>query len=196
MINKWETNKKKQARKFNKKHIRGPVDWVGMVLPEAKLENKTTLFFEIFWFERPIARYLLKTILHCKGSRIWGNAITEVYHYFWGRVMCQPDIFVLGFCRRLATFYLKRMGVLDSLTSSHEGCCFPCTPSPDTPPHLLSPKRNKAVKNAPKTYWWGTFCIGGLLNSPLLVWGYLGRHQGGRRPGGAASPSMDEFCQN
>ena len=56
----------------------GPVDWVGMVLPEAKLENKTTLFFEIFWFERPIARYLLKTILHCKGSRIWGNAITEV----------------------------------------------------------------------------------------------------------------------
>ena len=56
----------------------GPVDWVGMVLPEAKLENKTTLFFEIFWFVRPIARYLLKTILHCKGSRIWGNAITEV----------------------------------------------------------------------------------------------------------------------
>ena len=56
----------------------GPVDWVNMVLPEAKLKNKTTLFFEIFWFERPIARYLLKTILHCKGSRIWGNAITEV----------------------------------------------------------------------------------------------------------------------
>ena len=66
----------------------GPVDWVGMVLPEAKLENKTTLFFEIFWFERPIARYLLKTILHCKGSRIWGNAITEVVHICVGICIC------------------------------------------------------------------------------------------------------------
>ena len=26
----------------------GPVDWVGRVLPEAKFENKTTLFFLIF----------------------------------------------------------------------------------------------------------------------------------------------------
>ena len=27
----------------------GPVDWVGRVLPEAKFENKTTLFFEFFY---------------------------------------------------------------------------------------------------------------------------------------------------
>ena len=26
----------------------GPVDWVGRVLPEAKFENKWTLFFEFF----------------------------------------------------------------------------------------------------------------------------------------------------
>ena len=32
----------------------GPVDWVGRVLPEAKFENKWTLFFELFLFERPL----------------------------------------------------------------------------------------------------------------------------------------------
>ena len=31
---------------------------LGRVLPEAKFENKTTLSFEIFLFERPIQRYL------------------------------------------------------------------------------------------------------------------------------------------
>ena len=35
----------------------GPVDWVGRVLPEAKLENNWTLLF-IFLFERPILRFL------------------------------------------------------------------------------------------------------------------------------------------
>ena len=29
-------------------HLKGPVDWVGRVLPEAKLENKCTLFFYFF----------------------------------------------------------------------------------------------------------------------------------------------------
>ena len=48
------------------------------VLPEAKFEKKCTSFFEFFGFERPLPRYLLKQVLHCKGSRIWGNAITEV----------------------------------------------------------------------------------------------------------------------
>ena len=42
----------------------GPVEWVGMVLPEAKFEKKCTSFFEIFWFERPLLRYLLKSVLH------------------------------------------------------------------------------------------------------------------------------------
>ena len=32
----------------------GPVDWVGRVLPEAKFENKWTLFFDFFLFERPL----------------------------------------------------------------------------------------------------------------------------------------------
>ena len=41
----------------------GPVDWVGRVLQEAKFEEK-------------------KVFLHCKGSGIWGNAITEVHHNF------------------------------------------------------------------------------------------------------------------
>ena len=45
----------------------GPVDWVERVLPEAKLKNTTTLLFEIFRFERPIPRYLLKTVLPCKA---------------------------------------------------------------------------------------------------------------------------------
>ena len=36
----------------------GPVDWMGRVFPEAKFENEWTLFFEFFWFERPILRYL------------------------------------------------------------------------------------------------------------------------------------------
>ena len=49
------------------------------VLSEAKFEEKKcTSFFEFFGFERPLPRYLLKKVLHCKGSRIWGNAITEV----------------------------------------------------------------------------------------------------------------------
>ena len=57
----------------------GPVDSVERVLPEAKFEEKKcTSFFEFFGFERPLPRYLLKQVLHCKGSRIWGNAITEV----------------------------------------------------------------------------------------------------------------------
>ena len=56
MINKWETNKRTSS-KIQQKHIRGPIEWVGdqltgwglgRVLPEAKLENKTILFFEIF----------------------------------------------------------------------------------------------------------------------------------------------------
>ena len=56
----------------------GPIEWVGRVLPEAKFEKKCTSFFEFFGFERPLLRYLLKTVLHCKGSGIWGNAKTEV----------------------------------------------------------------------------------------------------------------------
>jgi len=50
---------------------------VERVLPEAKFEKKCTSFFEFFGFERPLPRYLLKKVLHCKGSRIWGNAITR-----------------------------------------------------------------------------------------------------------------------
>ena len=56
----------------------GPIEWVGRVLPEAKFEKKCTSFFEIFGFERPLLRYLLKTVLHCKGSGIWLDAITQV----------------------------------------------------------------------------------------------------------------------
>ena len=41
-------------------------------------EKKCTSFFEIFGFERPLLRYLLKTVLHCKGSGIWLDAITQV----------------------------------------------------------------------------------------------------------------------
>ena len=44
----------------------GPDDWVGRVLPEAKFEEekKWTLFFYFFLFERPLLRYLLKSVLH------------------------------------------------------------------------------------------------------------------------------------
>ena len=28
-------------------HLKGPVDWVGRVLPEAKLKNKWNLFFDL-----------------------------------------------------------------------------------------------------------------------------------------------------
>ena len=44
----------------------GPVDWVGRVLPEAKFEEEkewTSLFY-FFLFERPLLRYLLKSVLH------------------------------------------------------------------------------------------------------------------------------------
>ena len=51
---------------------------MGGGLPQPKLRNKCILFFEIVGFQRPLLRYLLKTVLHCKGSRISGNAITEV----------------------------------------------------------------------------------------------------------------------
>ena len=61
----------------------GPVDWVGRVLPEPKFEKKCTSFFEIFGFERPLLRYLLKTVLHCKDSGIWLNAITQVRDSFY-----------------------------------------------------------------------------------------------------------------
>ena len=41
----------------------GPVDWVGRVLPEAKFEEKNAPCFFVFWgFERPLLRYLLKTV--------------------------------------------------------------------------------------------------------------------------------------
>ena len=57
----------------------GPVDWVGRVLPKPKFgEKKCTSFFEILGFERPMLRYLLKTVLHCKGSGIWLDTITQV----------------------------------------------------------------------------------------------------------------------
>ena len=57
----------------------GPVDWVERVLPEAKLKNTTTLLFEIFRFERPIPRYLLKTVLPCKALGFSYGLITAVY---------------------------------------------------------------------------------------------------------------------
>ena len=56
----------------------GPVDWVERVLPEAKLKNTTTLLFEIFRFERPIPRYLLKTVLPCKALGFSYGLITAV----------------------------------------------------------------------------------------------------------------------
>ena len=57
----------------------GPVDWVERVLPEAKLKNTTTLLFEIFRFERPIPRYLLKTVLPCKALGFSYGLISAVY---------------------------------------------------------------------------------------------------------------------
>ena len=62
----------------------GPVDWVGRLLPEAKFKIKCTSFFEFFGFERPLLRYLLKTVLHCKGSGIWVDAITQVASRYSG----------------------------------------------------------------------------------------------------------------
>ena len=59
----------------------GPVDWVERVLPEAKLKNTTTLLFEIFRFERPIPRYLLKTVLPCKALGFSYGLITAVEYY-------------------------------------------------------------------------------------------------------------------
>ena len=56
----------------------GQVDWVERVLLEAKLKNKTTLLFEIFRFERPIPRYLLKTVLPCKALGFSYGLITAV----------------------------------------------------------------------------------------------------------------------
>ena len=54
----------------------------GEVPPEAKFEErKCTSFFSYFSFERPLLRYLFKTVLHCKGSRISATAITEVLYY-------------------------------------------------------------------------------------------------------------------
>ena len=44
--------------------------------------EKCTSFFEIFEFERPLLRYLLKTVLHCKDSGIWLDAITQVCQCF------------------------------------------------------------------------------------------------------------------
>ena len=61
----------------------GPVDWVGRVLPEAKFENKCTLFFEFFLFERPIPRYLLKTVLPCKALGFSYGLITAVHNNCW-----------------------------------------------------------------------------------------------------------------
>ena len=61
----------------------GPVDWVGRVLPEAKFENKCTLFFEKILFERPILRYLLKTVLPCKALRFSYGLITAVEKWSW-----------------------------------------------------------------------------------------------------------------
>ena len=60
----------------------GPVDWVGRVLPKPKFKKKCTSFFDIFGFERPLLRYLLKTVLHYKGSGIWLDAITQVTGLF------------------------------------------------------------------------------------------------------------------
>ena len=61
----------------------GPVDWVERVLPEAKLKNTTTLLFEIFRFERPIPRYLLKTVLPCKALGFSYGLITAVEKWSW-----------------------------------------------------------------------------------------------------------------
>ena len=68
----------------------GPVDWVERVLPEAKLKNTTTLLFEIFRFERPIPRYLLKTVLPCKALGFSYGLITAVESFQrCDRVYCQ-----------------------------------------------------------------------------------------------------------
>ena len=54
-----------------KKGVWGPVEWLGDQLtgwrgasghPQLKFQNKCTLFYEFFWFERPLLRYLLKTV--------------------------------------------------------------------------------------------------------------------------------------
>jgi len=68
----------------------GPVDWVERVLPEAKLKNTTTLLFEIFRFERPIPRYLLKTVLPCKALGFSYGLITAVlWCFILGDVKCE-----------------------------------------------------------------------------------------------------------
>ena len=92
----------------------GPVDWVERVLPEAKLKNTTTLLFEIFRFERPIQRYLLKTVLPCKALGFSFGLITAVdimapENYM---LQCQEKFYVLmpwhnkfpnsGICRAYA----------------------------------------------------------------------------------------------
>ena len=71
----------------------GPVDWVERVLPEAKLKNTTTLLFEIFRFERPIPRYLLKTVLPCKALGFSYGLITAVIALssFSSFGVCQKD---------------------------------------------------------------------------------------------------------
>ena len=98
----------------------GPVDWVGRVLPEAKFENIYTSFFEFFLFERPIARYLLKTILHCKGSRKITGA--EEHCRQQGIAFIPVAAESLGGWHRIAVEQIKKLGsALARHTGQEEG---------------------------------------------------------------------------
>ena len=72
----------------------GPVDWVERVLPEAKLKNTTTLLFEIFRFERPIPRYLLKTVLPCKALGFSYGLITAVLYDIIFRYFTKQEVII------------------------------------------------------------------------------------------------------
>jgi len=52
--------------------------WVGKVSTRPIWPKNASLLSSTFLFERPKLRYVLKTVLHCKGSQISCTAITRV----------------------------------------------------------------------------------------------------------------------
>ena len=85
----------------------------------SKIRKKCTSFFDFFGFEQPLLRYLLKTVLHCKGSGIWVDAITQVvegkeedvffgllviFFGFIGDIFCICQPIFLDFSRKLFGF--------------------------------------------------------------------------------------------
>ena len=91
----------------------GPVEWVGMVLPEAKFEKKCTSFFEIFWFERPLLRYLLKSVLHWAALLHYLGLLAAVNGKFKDKpeakfeIKCTSFFYFFWFERPLLRYLLK-----------------------------------------------------------------------------------------